>query len=159
MKTAVILIALLAPALCTPGFAQEACESWHALMQEDEGGPVMTASACAIGRSDAWLLLQCSGKDIGVRYDLSAGAETPAPEDDVADVQFSSDAGDASLSMHYEAMDARHAATTPANGSVIALLKQGSRLTVADRTDRYPERNFSLEGSTAAINKLAATCH
>ena len=159
----VLAIAGLVPLLAVvpvagPALAQEACTAWTAQMQEDEGGPVLTASACAIGRSDAFLSLTCFSGNVDVRYDMSAGAERSPDLDEVTDVAFTVDGATETLPMAYQAMDGRHAAGVPVASPLLALLKSGESLSIVDVAGQYPRHEFSLEGSAAAIDKLLAGC-
>lgn len=144
--------------LVVPAAAQEACTTWSAQMQEDEGGPVLTASACAADRPDAYLSLTCSARTIWIRYDLSVGAEASPNFDGATDVVFTFGERRVTLSMRYEDMDARHAADVPADGELVGLLQSGTMLSIADGPGRYPSHDFSLTGSSAAIGKLLAAC-
>ncbi len=141
-----------------PALAQEACTTWTAQMQEDEGGPVLTASACAVGRSDAFLSLTCFDGNVDVRHDLSAGAERSPDLDEVTDVAFTIDGATQTLSMAYQAMDGRHAAGVPVSSPLLALLRSGESLSIVDVAGQYPRHAFSLAGSAAAIGTLLAGC-
>lgn len=141
-----------------PAMAQEACSTWTAGMQEDEGGPVFAASACAIDRPDAYLLLTCSEGEVFIRYDLAAGAERSPDLDEVTDVDFTVGISTQRLSMSYQDMDGRHAGMVPVNGPLLALMQSGEGLSIVDADGRYPIHNFGLVGSSSALAKLAAQC-
>ena len=155
MIRAAALMLLLSVA---PVAAQEACSIWTAGMQEDEGGPVFTASACAIDRPDAYLLLTCSEREVFIRYDLAAGAERSPDLGEVTDIDFTVGISTQRLSMSYQEMDGMFAADVPANGPLLALMKTGEALSIVDAAGRYPAHNFGLAGSSAALAKLAAQC-
>ncbi|WP_299643707.1 hypothetical protein [Devosia sp.] len=142
----------------TPVAAAEACNTWTVEMQEDEGGPVLTASACATDRPDAYLALTCSRGRVYLRYDLAAGAERSPDLEEVADVDFTVGVSTQRLSMRYEEMDARHAADVPASGPLVSLLKTGESVGISDAAGRYPQHAFSLVGSSSAIANLIAQC-
>ena len=141
-----------------PAAAQEACSVWSAGMEEDEGGPVFTASACATDQPDAYLLLTCSEGEVFIRYDLAAGAERAPDLGEVTDVDFTVGISTQRLSMSYQEMDGMHAGDVPANGPLLALLKGGEALSVVDAEGRYPVHNFGLVGSSSALAKLVAQC-
>jgi hypothetical protein len=141
-----------------PAVAQEACSVWTAGMQEDEGGPVFTASACAIDRPDAYLLLTCSQGEVFIRYDLAAGAERAPDLGEVTDVDFTIGVSTQQLSMSYQEMDGMFAGDVPANGPLMALMKTGEALSIVDAAGRYPVHDFGLAGSSSALARLVAQC-
>jgi hypothetical protein len=153
------LLPMLAVApIVTPAAAQEACTTWSAEMQEDEGGSVLTASACALDRPDVFLSLNCFNDTIWIRYDLALTAEASPELAEETEVVFK--VGDASetLPVIFQEMDARHAGETPVAGPLVKLLKSGERLSIVDVPGKYPVHEFSLKGSSAAIDKLVAGC-
>jgi hypothetical protein len=141
-----------------PAVAQETCSVWTAGMQEDEGGPVFTASACAVDRPDAYLLLTCSQGDVFIRYDLAAGAERSPDLGEVTDVDFTVGVSTQRLSMSYQEMDGMFAGDVPANGPLMALMKTGEALSIVDAAGRYPVHNFGLAGSSSALARLVTQC-
>jgi hypothetical protein len=141
-----------------PAVAQEACSVWTAGMQEDEGGPVFTASACAIDRPDAYLLLTCSQGEVFIRYDLAAGAERSPDLGEVTDVDFTFGVSTQRLSMSYQEMDGMFAGDVPADGPLMTLMKAGEALSIVDAAGRYPVHDFGLAGSSAALARLVAQC-
>ena len=155
MIRAAVVMLLLSVA---PAAAQEACSVWTAGMEEDEGGPVFTASACATDNPEAYLLLTCSQGDVFIRYDLAAGAERLPDLGEVADVDFSVGVSIQRLSMSYQEMDGMFAGDVPANGPLVALMKTGEALSIVDAEGRYPVHNFGLVGSSSALAKLGAQC-
>lgn len=156
IRIALVAFALLLSAL--PVTAEEACQTWSAGAQEDEGGLVFTVSACATDLPDAYLLLTCSAGEVFIRYDLAAGAERSPDEDEIADVDFSVGVSTQRLSMRYEAMDGMFAGDVPANGPLMALLKSGEGLSVVDADGRYPVHTFGLTGSSSALTRLVRQC-
>lgn len=152
MRLALVVATLLLGAL--PAAAEEACETWTAGAQEDEGGLVFTVSACATDRPDSYLFLTCSAGEVYIRYDLAAGAERSPEEDEVNDVDFTVGVSTQRLSMRYEAMDGMFAGSVPANGPLMALLKSGEGLSVVDADGRYPIHTFGLTGSSTALSRL-----
>ena len=155
MIRAAALMLLLSVA---PAAAQEACSVWTAGMQEDEGGPVFTASACAIDNPEAYLLITCAQGDVFIRYDLAAGAERSPDLGEVTDVDFTVGVSTQRLSMSYQEMDGMHAGDVPANGPLMALMKTGEALSIVDAEGQYPVHNFGLVGSCSALAKLVAQC-
>lgn len=125
-----------------PAAAAEACSIWTAEMQEDEGGPVLTASACAVDRPDAYLSLTCFDGRVWLRYDLSLGAEAAVDPDEVADVVFTFGEVRETLSMRYEDMDGRHAADVTVGNPLVGLLKSGSMLSIGDAAGSYPSQRL-----------------
>ena len=154
IRAAVVMLLLSA----APAAAQEACSVWTAGMEEDEGGPVFTASACATDNPEAYVLLTCSQGDVFIRYDLAAGAERSPDLGEVADVDFSVGVSTQRLSMSYQEMDGMFAGDVPANGPLMALMKTGEALSIVDAEGRYPVHNFGLVGSSSALAKLGAQC-
>jgi hypothetical protein len=152
---AAALVVLLSVA---PAAAQEACSVWTAGMQEDEGGPVFTVSACAVDRPDAYLLLTCSQGDVFIRYDLAAGAERSPDLGEVTVVDFTVGVSTQRLSMSYQEMDGMFAGDVAVNGPLMALMKTGETLSIVDAEGRYPVHNFGLVGSSSALGRLAAQC-
>jgi hypothetical protein len=75
IRLALVVVALLLGALSAA--AEEACETWTAGAQEDEGGLVFTVAACATDRPDAYLFLTCSAGEVFLRYDLAVGPSAP----------------------------------------------------------------------------------
>ncbi len=155
---AALLPAFVATPLVQPALAQEACTTWSVGMQEDEGGPVLTAEACATDRPDAWLSVTCFDHRAWIRYDLAAGAEASPEPGEQTDVVFDFGETKQILSMLYEDMDGRHAGDVAVDGLLVSMLKSGKSLSIVDAAGRYPVHAFSLDGSSAAIGELLASC-
>lgn len=156
IRIAPVVVAILLGA--PPAVAEEACETWTAGAQEDEGGLVFTVAACATDRPDAYLFLTCSGGKVFIRYDLAAGGERSPDPGEVDDVDFTIGVSTQRLSMRHEAMDGMFAGSVPANGPLMALLKSGEGLSVVDADGRYPIHSFGLKGSSDALSRLARQC-
>ncbi|WP_423067642.1 hypothetical protein [Devosia sp. CN2-171] len=146
-------------------FAQEeeadqppACSVWTAQMQEDEGGSVFTASACAEDRPDAYLLLTCSAGRVFIRYDMAAGAERSPGLAEKAGVDFTIGLSTQRVAMQHQEMDGMFAADVVANGPLIALMASGENLRISDGDGIYPEHRFGLSGSSTALTELLARC-
>lgn len=156
IRAAIVAFVLSCAAL--PAAAEEACETWTAGAQEDEGGLVFTVAACASDQPDTYLFLTCSAGEVFIRYDLAAGAERSPDEDEVNDVDFTVGVSTLRLTMRYEAMDGMFAGSVPANGPLVALLKSGEGVSVVDADLRYPIHNFGLAGSSSALTRLVQQC-
>ncbi|WP_055049320.1 hypothetical protein [Devosia sp. A16] len=148
--------ALLFAAL--PAAAEEACETWTAGPQDDEGGLVFTAAACATDAPQAYLFLTCSSGEVYIRYDLAAGGERAPDGDEVNDVDFNVGIATQRVSMRYEAMDGMFAGSVPADGPLVALLKSGTGLSVVDAAGHYKTHSFGLVGSSSALARLVQQC-
>lgn len=142
-----------------PAVAAEACQTWTAAMMDDEGGPVLTATACASDLPDAYLQLTCSAGQVYLRYDLAAGAERSPDLGEVTDVDFTVGISTQRLSMSYQEMDGLFASEVPADGPLMALLKSGEALSIADADGRYPNHRFELAGSSVALTRLVRQCN
>ena len=156
MRLALFAVALLLGVV--PAVAEEACETWTAGAQEDEGGLVFTVAACATDRPDTYLFLTCSAGEVFIRYDLAAGAERSPDLGEVTDVDFTVGVSTQRLSMSYQEMDGLFASEVPANGPLMALLKSGEGLSVVDADGRYPIHSFGLTGSSDALSRLVRQC-
>lgn len=155
------LLACIAPVLVfsgAPGQAAESCTNWSTEMMEDEGGPVLTTSACAPERSDVFLLLTCTSGTVWMRYDLASDEDGSAELDGTVSVRFATEQGSQILPMVFEEMDARHAGDIPVDAPLLDLLRSGRSLEIGDVEGRYPARTFSLQGSSKAIDALLAAC-
>ena len=148
-------IALCLALILVPGTAFAA--GWVAEMQEDEGGPVMTAYV--IGAADGAiapeLRMTCSSDGVALRYLMTGDAGSPGSE---ADFLFENESTQATLHMAYEGMDGAFAAYFPKTDPVITLLETGSDVFVSESTGNYPAQSFPLQGSSKAIDKLLRSC-
>jgi hypothetical protein len=161
----IIAVVVVAPALgiavpvIPPVVAEDnACTTWTVGMVEDEGGPVLTAQACSTESPEAWMTLTCFSGSVNVRYDLALGVEADL-SNEVTDVTFASGSDEVTLPMGFEEMDGRHAANSEAAGPLVQLLRAGETVTIKDVAGKYPVRQFSLNGSSAALGKLVADCN
>ncbi|MDC9824501.1 hypothetical protein PRN20_12225 [Devosia sp. ZB163] len=157
------MIRFLALALlfATPVVAEDelpACTTWSAQMQEDEGGEVFTASACATDRPDAFMMLTCSAGEVFIRYDLAAGAERSPDLGERAGVDFTIGVNIQRVPMTYQEMDGLFAGTVPAGGPLVTLMRSGDSMTLADGDGRYPIHTFSLRGSSGSLGALLERC-
>ena len=159
--TAIALVVLAQPAFAQDDEAEDlppACATWTAQMQEDEGGEVFTASACAMDRPDAYILLTCHAGRMFIRYDMAAGAERSPGLAEKAGVDFTVGLSTQRVAMQHQEMDGMFAADVAANGPLIALMASGDSLRITDGGGIYPEHNFGLAGSSAALTALMARC-
>ena len=148
----------LLPLLATPALSQEACTSWTAGMMDDEGGQVFTAEACAIDRPDAYLVLNCFGGEIFMRYDLAMGAERSPDQSEERDVVFRFADGEERLHMLYQDMDGMFAGDLAADAPLIDRLRSGAEVRITDADGVYPIHTIGLDGSSAALYQLLAQC-
>lgn len=166
IRAAVLAALLLAAAPVLAEAANEepdgegipACSAWVAQMQEDEGGAVFTAGACATDRPDAFLTMTCAGGAVHLRYDLAAGAERSPRPGETAGVDFTIGISTQRVPMQHEAMDGMFAGVVPAAGPLVALLASGEELRVGDGAGVYPGHTFRLTGSSSAVAELLARC-
>lgn len=154
------ILALIAVAyFAMPARSAESCSAaWTAEMIEDEGGEVLAASVCARDYETAYLQLSCFGGSIFLRVDLAAGAERAPEPGEERDVVFSAGGATETLHLLYEDMDGMFAGETETDGPLAALLDGAGDVTVADAGGVYPQRGYSLKGSSAAIGKIVADC-
>lgn len=153
--------AALAVVLATPALAGD-CEAWKAGVEQDEGGPTMTASVCAANRPDDLLLITCGGEDkIGLRL-VPAVADDFPPHGDMnykAPFVFSNGSLSAEITLRYEAMDGVMAGTPRRDSELVRILKSAGPLTVTDKTGVLPATTFELKGSSKAIGKVERACY
>lgn len=157
----VLLAALTGIALVyfvMPSRAQDSCETWGAEVWEEEGGPVLTAAACARQFPDAWLSLTCFEGTLALRYDLAYGAERSPDLDEEREVEFFIGDGAETVPMAYQAMDGLFVGLVPADGALARMLAEGEELTISDTESIYPIRAYSLAGAREAIEAIRADC-
>lgn len=148
-------------ALATPVLAGD-CQTWKAGLEQDEGGPMMTASICATNRPDDVLQMTCGGEDkIGLRFLPATGDDFP-PKGDMnyrASFVFASGALSAEVTLRYEAMDGAMTATPRRDSDLVRILKSSGALTITDKTGVLPTATFELKGSSKAIGKVERACY
>lgn len=153
--------AALAVVLATPALAGD-CEAWKAGVEQDEGGPTMTASICATDRPDDVLLVTCGGEDkLSLRFLPATGDDFP-PKGDMdyrASFIFASGSFSAEVALRYEAMDGAMTATPRRDSDLVRVLKSSGSLTVTDKAGVLPKATFTLKGSSAAIGKVERACY
>ena len=148
----------LLPLLATPTLAQESCTTWTAGMVEDEGGEVFTAEACTTDRPDAYIILNCFGGEIYMRYDLAMGAERSPDQSEERDVVFRFADGEERLHMQYQDMDGMFAGDLASDAPLIERLRSGAEVRITDADGFYPVHTVGLGGSSAALGQLLAQC-
>ena len=160
LASAVLALGAIQPTLAQAQDEDQppACTTWSAAMQDDEGGQVFTASACAEDRPDAMLMLTCSAGRMFIRYDLAAGAERSPGLSERAGVDFNIGHSTQRVLMQHQAMDGLFAAEVVANGPLVALMASGESLRISESGGIYPEHAFRLAGSSAALTALLARC-
>ena len=135
--------------------AHAASCAWSAMMEEDEGGSVMTASVCGGPKGDAHLMLACFGKPV-LSYDLGAAGGQLEPG---ISGSFTFKAGDKSLTKNLQLEAMYNYFTAELSGPadpLLSLLRGKGELTVS--ADKYGAASFPLKGSGAAIGKVLAAC-
>ncbi len=143
--------------LATPARADQDCRIWSAARQQDEGGAVLTASVCTDeANTSPSLSLQCFGK-VDLRYWPGDAAPDVEP-DTVGRFSFTSGTRSIEESLQFQAMDASFAIDLDRADPLLALLRGGSDLTVADAGGKLGSHHFSLQGSGAAIGAVMAAC-
>lgn len=151
----------LVVALATPALAGD-CDAWKAAVEQDEGGPTMTASICATNRPGDVLLITCGGEGkIGLRF-VPAAADDFPPGGNMnyrASFVFSSGLLSAEITLRFEAMDGVMAATPRRDSEVVRILKSEGPLTITDKTGVLPAASFELKGSSKAIGKVERACY
>ncbi|UVC11500.1 hypothetical protein IHQ71_13520 [Rhizobium sp. TH2] len=147
--------------LSAPAYAAENCKAWTAAVEEDEGGPVMTARVCA-GSGDivSQLSLQCGAKgELMIRYiPVAPDNYPPAGNGNFeTDLEFSLDQEMFTRHARYEDMDGAMATETEINPFISTLMIQ-KKVDVADVKGKVPSATFTLKGAKKALEKLIATC-
>jgi hypothetical protein len=158
MRLPVALAILL---LSMPAYAAESCDTWSASMEENEGGPVMTARICS-GTGDIVneLSFQCGAKgELMIRY-IPAAPENYPPAGDgnfETDLEFSLDQEMFTRHARYEDMDGAMATETKIDPFISTLMIQ-KKVDVNDVNGKVPSATFTLKGAKKALEKLIATC-
>jgi hypothetical protein len=151
-----LMVAFLA---LLPGsaLAAPACSTWTAELQEDEGGEVMTARACALDAPDIYMQLTCGSGTVSFRYDPAYGSDTVPSFEDEQPVTFTFSDSSETLAMRYEEMDGMLAAYMPPDAAIIGKLRAESSLEIG-AVGGYPAHRFGLSGSSKALDTLVAGC-
>jgi hypothetical protein len=141
-----------------------ASDTWTAEMQEDEGGPVMTAWVDGTGAAgDAIppaIRIMCFD-EVSFRFDPGVvaegeGAMTPGNE---ADLLLKTDKAELTRHALYEDMDGALAVYVPKDDALIDMLRTGATIDISvPERAAFPVRTFTLKGSSAALATLFASC-
>lgn len=150
---ALIALFALVPA---SALAAPACSGWTAGMEEDEGGPTMTVSACALDAPETYIRLTCGSGAVSLRYDLALGsAASPSP--DAEQVSFTFADSTETLPMRYEEMDGMFAVYLSTDAPILDKLKSESEVAIG-ASGNYDTHRFGLSGSSKALDALVQSC-
>jgi hypothetical protein len=128
--------------------------SWSAKMEEDEGGPVLTASVCGGPKQDAHLMLVCLEQPF-LSYDL--GPSGPELEPGIsASFDFNAGGKTVTKELDLEAMYNYFVVHLTPTDPLLALLMGKGDVTVSSA--KYGQNSFPLTGSSKAIGKVLASC-
>lgn len=159
MKNLAAMTILSFVTLAPPALAGE-CDQWSAAMQEDEGGPVMTAAICAPKSASQPLLVTCGDDALAFRW-LPDMPDTFPPGGNMeykARLTLNIDGKAVSLEAGYEAMDGAMAFYPRRNDPLIALLKHGNSLEISDPKKVLPTVTFTLKKARQALEKVEKSC-
>jgi len=160
MQTVVlaVLVGVAIAYFTLPSRAASSCTSWVTQMQEDEGGAVLTTSACSDDATETLLQLRCFDRRLLVELDLAAGADRTPETAETGEIEFVTDGGSVRVPVRFEEMTAYFAGEVPLEAPLLGLLQTQKGLLVRDSAARYPARTYSLKGSRAALDALVAEC-
>jgi hypothetical protein len=147
--------------LGTTQAAAGSCETWTAGTSDEEEGPTMLASACAMAHHDDALNVSCGGEGkVKLTYLPAVGDDYPPGGDMNYKAMFEFRAGDTVdlVTFRYQEMDGALVAWPRRDSDLVAMLKWLGPVTVTDTTGVLPRRVFSLKGSAAAIEKVERGC-
>ena len=143
------------------------CDRWEASMQEDEGGPVMTATICAQTSSsepDAQnlLLVQCAGEgSLWIRYIPFASPDKYPPGGDQGyntEIKFSLDQKMFTEKAQYEDMDGAMAMGTTSDSPLISVMMAQKQVILSDVNGKAPGATFTLNGARDALETVIKAC-
>lgn len=158
---ATVVVMACAP-LVVPASAEAAgtCAAWTTEMQDDEGGPVLTAHTCSDDALGAYLSLRCFDGKVVLENDLGAGTDIAVDpmQELIVPVELVADEGEAEISLQFSQMTATFIGETPASGSLVGLLRSGTSVEIRDPAGVYPARTYPLAGSSKAIRTLLEGC-
>lgn len=161
MKTSLAIATLLLSSSLHAGAS--GCDAWTASLEEDEGGPRMTAAICAGTNPDdqAHMLAICGdGGEIFLRYlPSSAISYPPLDSDDYATtMHVVIDGKTHPRKAQFEAMDGAMAMESRIGTPFIDALMSGKQVTLSDTGGKVPEATFTLEGADHAFQTLINSC-
>lgn len=161
MKTVIVLATLLLSSSQQAGAST--CDAWTAALEEDEGGPRMTAAVCAGANPDdqARFAVQCALEgEVYLRY-LPASAINYPPDGDegfTTTLKIAVDGKDHENKANFEGMDGAMAFATRIDAPLVDALKAGAKMSIGDRTGKVPVATFTLKGAANALKTLTDTC-
>ncbi|TPK71075.1 hypothetical protein FJ934_25630 [Mesorhizobium sp. B2-4-12] len=123
-------------------------------MEEDEGGSVLTASACGGPKGDARLMLTCFDNPV-LSYDLGASGQQLEPGISGA-FDFKADGKTVTKTLQLEAMYNYFVADLAKTDPLLDLLQSKGDVSVSSA--KYGANSFPLKGSSGAIGKVLAQC-
>jgi hypothetical protein len=155
--------------LCLVGTSALAgeCDRWDASMQEDEGGPVMTAMICAKTNSSEpeaqnLLLVQCASEgSLWMRYIPYASPDNYPPGGDQSyntEIEFSLDQEMFTEKAQYEDMDGAMAMSTTSDSKLISVMMAQKQVILSDVNDKAPGATFTLNGARKALETIIKAC-
>ncbi len=161
MRLAVTLISCM---LACPAFAAE-CSRWSASMEEDEGGPQMTAQICAQASSSTpeaqhLFFVTCLDGSLSMRF-LPFGADNFPPggnEEFKTDVELSMDQETFTLPAQFESMDGAMVFAAKAGAPMFDVMMNQKEFTLSDPEGKMPGATFTLKGSRQALQKVIGSC-
>ena len=158
MRLAITLFLCL---LGSPAFAA-GCDRWTASMEEDEGGPRMTAAICTGTGDDVHhFLVQCGADgELGMRY-IPAPSTNYPPGDTTnfrAEFEFSLDQEMFTRQAQYEEMDGAMAMSTKIGDAFLEVMMIQKAFVLGDVDGKLPGVTFTLKGSREALDKVIRSC-
>eukprot|EP01037_Dinobryon_pediforme_P028565 gene28565-31897_t len=139
----------------------ESCGTWTAAIQEDEGGPRMTASVCVgTGEQPLALSVTCFGDTLDMEYAPAAVKDFPPGGNEEFKAKLILAAGSRTIekTSQYQAMNGVMELRWKRSDPLTQLLKSEGTLTVTDATKHLPPATFPLKAAKAAIERLEKTC-
>lgn len=149
--------------LGSPVLAGE-CDRWTASIQEEEVGPLMTASICTRADKPEFqheLFIQCAGEgNLWIRYIPFADEGYPPGGDQGFETRLEFSLGEEKFTepARYEDMDGAMAMDTTVDAPLIAAMKNHNQLVLSDTRGKVPGTTFTLDGAREALETLAKSC-
>ncbi|MBX9458788.1 MAG: hypothetical protein KL863_23630 [Rhizobium sp.] len=142
------------------------CAAWSASMQEDEGGPRMTASICAVASASTpeaqhYFLVQCAGSDtLAMRYlPFTDGGYPPGGDEEFAtDLRLQLAPETYTLPARFESMDGAMAFESQVNTPFADSLMRAEQIVLSDAEGKVPAATFTLKGSRGALQAVIESC-
>ena len=137
------------------------CDAWTAQLEEDEGGPVMTARICS-GTGDATheLSFRCGAQgSLMIRFIPAAPAGYPPNDGNYQTrIEFLLNTHRFTRDAHYEDMDGAMAMETTIGDSLVEGMFREAEIALSDAKGKVPAAKFTLDGAKQALEKLTRTC-